>query len=72
MEKEHVSFNSPQRRDRCARLSADVAMKTVTLLNQWVDGKYKPSHGSNVGDAGITTQLNCTECHGDDVPDPII
>jgi hypothetical protein len=72
MKKEQASFNSPERRDRCARLSADVAMKTVALLNDWADGKYKPSHayGSNVRDNGITTQLNCTECHGDDVPTP--
>jgi hypothetical protein len=71
MKKEGVKFFSPARKERCARLSADVAMKTVMLLNAWADGKYKPSHGSNVGDNGITTQLNCTECHGDDVPEPI-
>jgi len=70
MKKEGVAFNSPGRRDRCARLSADVAMKTVSLLNDWADGKYKPSHGSNVRDNGIPTQLNCMECHGDDVPTP--
>lgn len=72
MKKEGVAFNSPERRDRCARLSADVAMKTVALLNDWADGKYTPTHGSNVKDHGITTQLNCTECHGDDVPTPKI
>ena len=71
MKKEGVKFFSAPRKERCARLSADVAMKTVMLLNDWADGKYKPAHGSNVGDNGITTQLNCTECHGDDVPEPI-
>ncbi len=69
MKKEGVKFFSPERKERCARLSADVAMKTVALLNDWADGKYKPSHGSNVKDHGVTTQLNCTECHGDDVPE---
>ena len=57
---------------RIKRLSADVAMKTASLLNDWADGKYKPAQGSNVGDNGITTQENCTECHGDNVPTPII
>ncbi|MBU0730245.1 MAG: C-GCAxxG-C-C family protein [Proteobacteria bacterium] len=72
MKKEGVSFASPQRKDRCARLSADIAMKTVTLLNDWKDGKYKPTHGSNVKEYGITSQENCMECHGDDVPSPKI
>ncbi len=72
MKKEGVKFFSPERKDRCARLAADVAIKTVVLLNDWADGKYKKAHGSNVKDHGITTQLNCTECHGDDVPEPIM
>lgn len=71
MKKEGVKFFSPERKDRCARITADVAMKTAALLNEWADGKYKPTHGSNVKDHGITTQLNCMECHGDDVPEPI-
>lgn len=68
MKKEHVKFSSPQRNERCARLSADVAIHTVKLLNDWADGKYKKSHGSNVEEHGIATQLNCMECHGDDDP----
>ena len=71
MEKEGVKFFSPERKERCARLAADVAMKTASLLNDWKDGNYKPSHGSNVKDNGITTQENCTECHGENVPTPI-
>ena len=71
MKKEGVKFFSPERKERCARLAADVAMKTAALLNDWSDGKYKPSQGSNVKDHGITTQENCTECHSDDVPTPI-
>ncbi|OGQ95953.1 MAG: hypothetical protein A2521_02795 [Deltaproteobacteria bacterium RIFOXYD12_FULL_57_12] len=72
MKKEGVAFASPQRKERCARLSADVAMRTATLLNDWADKKYKPVHGSNVKDHGITTQLNCMECHGDKVPTPVM
>ncbi len=71
MAKEEVKFFSPQRKERCARLSADVAMHTVALLNDWADGKYKPTHGSNVKAHGITTQQNCGECHGDAVPEPL-
>jgi hypothetical protein len=67
---EGLKFFSPQRKERCARISADVAMRTVELLNDWVDGKYVPAHGSNVKENGITAQLNCSECHGDDVPTP--
>lgn len=71
MKKEGVKFFSPQRKERCARISADVAIYTAKLLNDWVDGKYKPNHGSNVKEHGITTQLNCMECHADNVPEPI-
>jgi hypothetical protein len=71
MKKEGVKFFSPERKERCARISADVAMHTAKLLNDWADGKYKPSQGSNVKDHGITTQENCMECHGDNVPEPI-
>ncbi len=70
MNKEGVKFFSPQRKERCARISADVAMRTAKLLNDWKDGTYVPAHGSNVKEHGITTQLNCMECHGDDVPEP--
>lgn len=68
MAKEGVGFNSPQRRDRCARLAANVAMKTVQLLNAWADGIYKPAHGNQLKMYDITAQNNCTECHGSSVP----
>jgi len=65
MEKEGVKFGSPERRDRCARLSADIAAKTVELLNLWSDGKYKPAHGNQIELYGFTTQNNCSDCHTD-------
>lgn len=65
MKKEDVKFFSPERKERCARLSADVAVKTVELLNDWADGKYKPSHGSQAKTHDITTQNNCGDCHAD-------
>lgn len=63
MKKEDVAFASPERKERCARLSADVAVKTAELLNAWADGTYKPYHGSQVGTYDITTQNNCGDCH---------
>ncbi|MEJ2184293.1 MAG: C-GCAxxG-C-C family (seleno)protein [Nitrospirota bacterium] len=63
MQKTGTTFASPQRRDRCARLAADVAFKTATLLNAWADGTYVPVHGSQVKAHQITAQNNCAECH---------
>jgi hypothetical protein len=68
MKKEGVAFLSPGRRERCARLSADIAMYTVKLLNARADGKYKPSHGSQVKAFQITSQNNCMECHQKGIP----
>ena len=64
MEKEGVDFKSPERKDRCARIAASVAMKTATLLNQWADGTYEPSHGSQVKAHDRPAQSNCDGCHG--------
>lgn len=71
MKKEGVKFFGPERKDRCARLAASVAQHTVTLLNQYHDGKYTPGPSNPVKSRGITGQTNCTECHPDEVPTPI-
>jgi len=70
MDKEGVGFFTMQRKERCARLSADIAMYAATLLNEWADGTYKPRNEplANALDNGITSQNNCDECHGDNVP----
>jgi len=65
------ALSSPERKDRCARVSASVAFKLVQDLNAWKDGKYEPKSSWAPGrDLGITAQQNCTECHGTDVPTP--
>jgi len=64
MEKEGVEFFTPQRKDRCARLAADVAMKTSVLLNEWAAGTYKPVHGSQAKTHNRPAQNNCDGCHG--------
>ena len=71
MDKEDVKFFGIERKERCARLSADVAGYTAKLLNEWADGTYKPRNEplANAIDHQITTQGNCNDCHGDDVPD---
>ncbi|HEX8947887.1 MAG TPA: C-GCAxxG-C-C family (seleno)protein [Dissulfurispiraceae bacterium] len=64
------SLGSPERKDRCARVTADVAMKTVMLLNDWKDGKFTSSLKIPSALYGITAQHNCTECHSTNVPQP--
>lgn len=70
MKKENVKFFSDPRKERCARLSADVTIKTIELLNDWADGKYTPAYGdqAKAHDVQMPAQNNCTECHGDAVP----
>ncbi len=68
MKGEGVSLSDPRRKERCARLTADVAMKTVTMLNLWADGSFKSKYGVQGTIYGIPTQNNCLECHGTAVP----
>ena len=68
MRKEGVTFESPQRWERCARITADVAVKTVQLLNEWVDGKYKITRRSQVRMYQMPTENRCEKCHGSSVP----
>ncbi len=68
MKAEGKSLGSPERRDRCARLTASVSFQIAVMLNDWHDGKYKRSYTGRQSDFGITTQNNCTDCHGSDVP----
>jgi len=87
----HVSVNtwchttgfasgSKQRAERCARLTGDVAAKTVELLNAHALGQFTASKfetaactgchftGENyeAGQFIIGKGSNCTDCHGDD------
>ncbi|HET98581.1 MAG TPA: chain A iron centre cytochrome C protein [Desulfurivibrio alkaliphilus] len=64
------SLGSPERRDRCARVTASVAYHTVELLNAWKDGKYQTKGTIPADFYGIQTMHNCTSCHGSDVPMP--
>jgi hypothetical protein len=71
MKAEGKPLSSPERRDRCARLSASVAQKSAMMLNDWAAGKYKPAYTAKQSAGGINSQNNCMECHGTDVPSPV-
>ncbi len=52
-----VKAESPERAERCARLTADVAAQAVQLLNDQVDGKFKATYIAN---ESVTA---CGACH---------
>jgi len=63
------AFSDIERRDRCARLTASVAYRTVELLNAWKDGKYaKRDTWNAVASVGLPAQQNCTSCHSSNIP----
>jgi len=74
MKAENVAFLTNERAERCARVAATIASKTVEMLNAWhaAGGKYTPVNKplANVLNNGITSQNNCVECHGTNVPTP--
>ena len=72
-------INSPIRFDRCRRLSADMVIKTITLLNQYhknPNDKFAPlmeptkgcvdCHSMNGPAKETIVKMNCASCH--DVP----
>lgn len=72
MKKEGAKLDDPRRKDRCARLAADLAVKTVEILNKWIDSReYKPIYEpqpkvQNISfrkDLKIPGQKNCGDCH---------
>lgn len=71
MKKEGVALKSAERKDRCAMVAGSVAYHTVHLMNLMADGKFEMENGSQAKAHGITAQENCTECHGDDVPEAL-
>jgi hypothetical protein len=70
MKAANKSLGSPERKDRCARLTASMAYHLVELLNEWKDGKYKTRGVIPAKSYNIQAQHNCTDCHGSDVPVP--
>jgi hypothetical protein len=77
-DKSAYKANSPQRGERCARLAASVAHRTVELLNaaagsETVAGRANPPEvrkclachgkGGSVGNVYMSSQSSCTICH---------
>lgn len=67
-----VPLPSPERKDRCARMAASMAYRVVENLNEWKDGKYDvdDNHWFAPGEVGTNAQQNCTDCHGNNIPEP--
>lgn len=73
----HVTVDSDQKKDRCAKVAADTAAKAVEILNAWKAGTFKPVYqpAAEFQDCltchnGPTSTrddeqglANCTECH---------
>ncbi len=57
-EKAGLNFDSPVRAERCKRLAADTAGKTVEILNSWSEGKFKAVFEPN------RKKRECLHCHG--------
>ncbi len=70
MKAANKDLGSPERRDRCARVTASVAYHLVELLNDWKDGKYATKGAIPAKSYNINAQHNCTDCHGSNVPTP--
>lgn len=70
MQAANKELGSPERKDRCARLTASMAYHLVELLNEWKDGKYKTRGAMPAKAYNIQSQHNCTDCHGSNVPTP--
>ena len=53
----------PERKERCAGLTADVCKFTVQMLNKYLEGTFKPGEYTSPAVAG-----ECMVCHGEMEP----
>ncbi|MDY6820325.1 MAG: C-GCAxxG-C-C family protein [Deferribacterota bacterium] len=76
-----ISSLSPERADRCAKVTGDVAMHVAEMLNQYYDGRYhsqfdpaKVEYASclnchldtqNAYNPNVKAQMECSRCHVD-------
>jgi hypothetical protein len=54
-----------KRGERCARLTADVAMKAIEIMNAKIDGKF-------AGTLKSQAEATCLDCHGNGKVSPIL
>jgi hypothetical protein len=73
-----LTVDSPERFERCARLSGDVAAQAILLLNNLAEGEIKVTnglsanalecnrcHGPKGEEADVHTKMDCVQCHDD-------
>lgn len=70
MKAANKELKSPERRHRCAAVTASVAYHLVELLNTWHAKKYDSKGEIPASTFGIQTQYNCGDCHGANIPSP--
>jgi hypothetical protein len=73
-----VKASAPERSERCARMTGDVAARAVELLNRLVDGQFKAAFAApaavseclnchaptgHVGNVQAAVKMDCTVCH---------
>lgn len=70
---------SPQRKERCGKLTGDVAAQAVQMLNAYFAGTFKPVYKVSAATEGCMSchigpdsmlqnsygKMDCTPCHGD-------
>jgi hypothetical protein len=61
----NIEVRSPERGERCARVTVDVALKTLEIIHAKMDGKFAPVLKKSEVYAGCTVQ----GCHGADKKD---
>jgi len=60
-----VEASSTKRSERCARVTADVAVKAIEIMNAKIDGSFAPKLKSKA-------EAACGECHGKGKVSPIL
>jgi hypothetical protein len=71
-----VKASAPERAERCARLTGDVAARSVEYLNTFYEGRFKAGfvppkgvtecqscHGSTIGNVQSGVKMDCQQCH---------
>ena len=74
-----TAVGAVERKERCARLTADVAAKVVELLNENYAGTFEPGyvppasiagcmacHGSDGLENNVKAKMECVSCHGEE------
>lgn len=73
------TISSNERKERCRRLTADVAAQTVEMLNEYYDNTFVSApqnqnaqnclscHGSTGKLDNVSTKMNCASCHQESI-----